>query len=101
MYRVRTDVPAGVLRAASLILRAEDLRPAGGDFEFEGEGPVSMEEVPAPVTPTPASPLPAPTEPVVETPVGPAEILHVLAALDEIGADAGEPIEPPDAAFAT
>jgi len=93
MYRVRTDVPSGVLRGASLILRTEDLRPAGGDFEFEGEGPVSMEEVPAPVTPTPASPLPAPTEPVVETPVGPAETLHVLAALDEIGADAGEPID--------
>jgi hypothetical protein len=93
MYRVRTDVPAGVLRAASLILRAENLRPAGGDFEFEGEGPVSMEEVPAPVTPTPVSALPAPTKPAVETPVGPAEILHVLAALDEIGADAGEPID--------
>src|SRR5579864_196967 len=93
MYRVRTDVPAGVLRAASLILRAEDLRPAGGDFEFEGEGPVSMEQVPAPATPTPASPLPAPADPVVETSVGPAETLHVLAALDEIGADAGEPID--------
>jgi cell pole-organizing protein PopZ len=89
MYRVRTDVPSGVLRGASLILRANDLRPAGGDFEFEGEGQVSMEEVPAPVTPTP---VPAPTEPVVETSVGPAETLHVLAALDEIGADAGEPI---------
>jgi cell pole-organizing protein PopZ len=93
MYRVRTDVWSGVLRSASLILRAEDLRPAGGDFEFEGEGLVSMEEVPAPVTPVPASPLLAPTEPVVETPVGPAETLHVLAALDEIGADAGEPID--------
>src|SRR5580658_2110425 len=93
MYHVRTDVPSGVLRSASLILRAEDLRPAGGDFEFEGEGPVSMQEVPAPATPTPASPLPAPAELVVETPVGPAETLHVLAALDEIGADAGEPID--------
>ncbi|HEV3201068.1 MAG TPA: hypothetical protein VGZ73_24365 [Bryobacteraceae bacterium] len=93
MYRVRTEVPSGVLRGASLILRAGDLRPAGGDFEFEGEGPVSMEEVPAPATSTPAPPLPAPAEPAVETPVGPAEILHVLAALDAIGADAGEPID--------
>jgi cell pole-organizing protein PopZ len=93
VYLVRTEVPSGVLRGASLILRAGDLRPEGGDFEFDGEGPVSMEEVPAPATPTPASPLPAPTDPAVETPVGPAETLHVLAALDEIGADAGEPID--------
>jgi cell pole-organizing protein PopZ len=93
MYRVRTDVPSGVLRRVSLILRAEDLRPASGDFEFEGEGPVSMKEVPTPVTSTPATPVPAPAAPLVETPVGPAETLHVLAALDEIGADVGEPID--------
>ncbi len=93
MYRVRTDVPSGVLRAASLRLREGDLRPAGGDFEFAGEDPVSMEETWPPATPVPASSAPAPAEPEAETPVGPAETLHVLAALDQIGADAGEPID--------
>jgi hypothetical protein len=93
MYRVRTVVPAGVLRSASLTLQAEDLRPTGGDFEFEGEGAVSIEEAPAPVTPTQsASSSPSPREAPVETPVGPADTLHVLAALDEIGADVAEPI---------
>jgi hypothetical protein len=83
-----------VLRSASLILRAQDLRPAGGAFEFEGEGSVDMEETAAPAAPT-AHKIPPATagEPVVETPATPADILHVLAALDEIGADAGEPIE--------
>ena len=32
-------------------------------------------------------------EALVEAPAGPEDTLHVLAALDEIGADAGEPIE--------
>ncbi len=93
MYRVRTAAPTGVLRAASLILRAEDLRPSGADFEFESEDAVSMEEAAATMMPTPVSPLAASKEVPVETPVGPADTLHVLAALDEIGADAGEPIE--------
>jgi hypothetical protein len=93
LYRVRTDVPAGVLRTASLLLRAEDLRPTAGDFEFAGEGPVSITETAAPVE---AAPMARPTTPEaspVETPVGPADTLRVLAALNEIGADAGEPLD--------
>jgi hypothetical protein len=93
-YRVQTDSPYGVLRSASLILRGQDLRPTGGAFEFEGEGAVEMEETAAPAAPA-ARKIPPATagEPVVETPATPADVLHVLAALDEIGADAGEPIE--------
>ena len=105
LYRVRTEVPAGVLRSASLTLEAEDLRPTGGDFEFENEGPVAMEEAGpavAPEAPAPmeaaSRPRPAAKEPAVETPVGPADTLRVLAALDEIGADSGEPLDvSPDA----
>jgi hypothetical protein len=93
VYRVRTWVRAGVLRAASLNLRAEDLRSTGGDFEFEGVGPVSMEEAPAPVTPTPAPRQTTASEAPQETPAGPADTLRVLAALDEIGADTGEPVD--------
>ena len=93
-YRVQTDSPHGVLRSASLVLRAQDLRPTGGAFEFEGEGAVELEEAAAPAAPA-ARKVPSPTtaEPAVETPATPADVLHVLAALDEIDADAGEPIE--------
>ena len=93
VYRVRTAVQAGMLRSASLTLRAKDLRPTGGDFEFEGEGPVSMEEAPAPVTPTPAVRRLNPKEAPEETPAGPADTLRVLAALSDIGADTGEPVD--------
>jgi len=43
-YRVRTDSPAGVLRSASLTLRAENLRPTDGAFEFQGLGIVELAE---------------------------------------------------------
>ena len=92
LYRVRTDVPGGVLRAASLTLRARDLRATAGDFDFGGQGSVSMERAAALVEAGAAQPSPK-VAPPVETPVGPADTLRVLAALDDIGADAGEPIE--------
>jgi hypothetical protein len=93
VYRVRTAVKEGVLRAASLTLRAEDLRPTGADFEFEGEGPVSMEEAPGHVMSAPAPRRPTQADAPQETPAGPADTLRVLEALDEIGADTGEPVD--------
>jgi anti-sigma factor RsiW len=96
-YRVRTDVAAGVLRSASLTLRADDLRPVAGDFEFSGEGPVAMEEAPDDAAEPAETPAPPP-RPMSqgtprEIPASPEDTLRVLAALDEIGADAGEPVE--------
>jgi hypothetical protein len=92
-YRVRTDDPEGVLRSASLLLRAGDLRPTNGDFEFQGEDSVLMQEATAPVEPVPAPHTPLAKEAPVETPASSEDTLHVLAALDAIGADAGEAIE--------
>jgi hypothetical protein len=90
LYRVRTEVPAGALRSAALTLRTEDLESTGGEFAFAGEAPVSMEAAAA--TPLPANP-PSPGLPADEVAASPADTLHVLAALDEIGADAGEPLD--------
>ena len=99
LYRVRTDVASGPLRAVALNLRAADLRPVAGDFEFAAEGLVAVEEVPPTLEPAPSPSLPATTRTPVESPVGPADTLRVLAALDTIDADAGDPLEVvPDAA---
>jgi hypothetical protein len=92
-YRVRTDSPAGALRSASLTLRAQDLRPTDGTFEFEGLGIVEFAEAGLSAEGTSPRRPSAANEPSTETPAGPEDTLHVLAALDKIGADVGEPID--------
>ncbi|MBV9742829.1 MAG: hypothetical protein JO099_03630, partial [Acidobacteriia bacterium] len=97
-YRVRTDTASGVLRSAALTLRAKDLHATEGAFQFEGEEPLEMEEKAMPPLPqsptgTSSSPQLPPNAAVVETPASPADTLHVLAALNTIGADVGEPLE--------
>ena len=96
-YRVRTDSPTGILQSVSLTLRAEDLRPTNGSFSFEGERNVESFEVPKPTPPTPRTAERAiasqqPTMTAEEQPATPEDTLHVLAALNKIGADIGEPI---------
>ena len=64
-----------------------------GSFEFESLGTVELAETFASAErPSPRSSA-AVREPPTETPVGPEDALHVLAALDRIGADVGEPID--------
>lgn len=95
-YRVRTDSPAGALRSASLTLRAKDLRPTDGTFEFETLGTVELAEAATPAAlavPDHASSEPVSTaSPHTEALAGPEDTLHVLAALDKLGADVGEPV---------
>lgn len=93
-YRVRTDSSDNILRSASLTLRGKDLRPASGVFQFEGEDPLEVDEPAASRTPErPERPPRTAREAPVEIPASPADTLHVLAALNEIGADIGEPVE--------
>jgi hypothetical protein len=95
-YRVRTETPTGELRSASLVLQAEDLHPVDAAFDFDQVGTVDISQTSAPVEAPPRTRLqtnqPNKATPV-ESPVGPEDTLHVLAALDHIGADVGEPIE--------
>lgn len=97
-YIVRTETDASSLRTASLTLRAGDLRPIEGSFEFGSEGSVQISETAEPVTPplrqsaAPAiAPRPIPDEDLQE--LRPEDALHVLAALNRAGADVGEPLE--------
>jgi hypothetical protein len=99
-YRIRTDARSGILHSAALTLRAKDLHPTQGTFQFQGEDTVEIEESDASLPPgVSRQPRPQPgpiDEPrllLTERPASPADTLHVLAALNEIGADAGEPIE--------
>lgn len=96
-YRVRTETDSGVLRTASLTLRAPDLRPVAGAFDFEREGIVELAEAAAAsehaFEPQALSSRPSAAPPRTETPAGPEVTLHVLAALNQIGADVGEPVD--------
>jgi hypothetical protein len=97
-YRVRTETPTGILRSAALTLRARDLRTTSGAFDFEKEGNVELAETGIPVQPVPERPhsnakkQSSEKRKSSEVAASPADTLHVLAALDRIGADVGEPI---------
>jgi hypothetical protein len=92
-YRLRTDSLGGVLRSVSLTLRAADLRPTDETFAFAGEGPLDLSEAPAPMPEASQARPPVARELPTETLAGPEDTLHVLAALDAIGADVGDPID--------
>ncbi len=94
-YRLRTQTSEGVLRIASLTLRADSFRPVEGQFHFEDREDVTMAESgempsarPVIAAIKPAAPAGADTE----SKVSPQDELRVFAALNAIGADAGEPL---------
>lgn len=97
-YIVRTETDASSLRTASLTLRAGDLRPVEGSFEFGTEGKVQISETTEPATPptrqisAPAA-APSPIREQELQELRPEDALHVLAALNRAGADVGEPLE--------
>lgn len=95
LYRVRTDTTDGVLRVASLTLRADTLHPVDGWFHFENDEDVRMAEageMPAERPITPSAKTASPQMRQVERKVSPEDELRVFAALDAVGADAGEPV---------
>jgi hypothetical protein len=103
---IKTTPVEGELAAASLTLRASDLHPVGSRFEFRDQEWVEyneFSETPATDGGTPAvTRLEDPTRRVVPSrpsalPSGDSasisEELRVLAALHEIGADLGDPLD--------
>ncbi len=102
LYRIRTTTPAGGLAEATITLRAGDLAPVSGTFQFRGSEWVEITEAPAtgPETAAPAhevaraipAAVPAPVAAPTPAP-GPGEELQAIAALHQIGADLGEPLE--------
>jgi len=95
-YRIRTTTPDGQLSAASLMLRATDLSPIESKLEFRDDEWVEFTEIGA--VAAPASGLTRATPPSIATTPPKAEAsisdeLQVVAALHEIGADLGDPVE--------
>jgi hypothetical protein len=107
-YRIETSSDASELRQATLKLRAADLRPVEERLEFANQEWVEITEVPddavapAPIAASdvahPAAPSPPLNEGLSRT-VPPsraataAEELQVVAALHDLGADLGEPVD--------
>jgi hypothetical protein len=96
-YRIRTITPDGGLSAASLMLRATDLSPIESKLEFRDDDWVEFSEIGAVAAPAGGTTR-AVSPSVVTTPRGEAEAslsdeLQVVAALHEIGADLGDPVE--------
>ncbi|HEU0141542.1 MAG TPA: hypothetical protein VFQ79_17595, partial [Bryobacteraceae bacterium] len=90
-YRVRTENPAGKLRAASLLLREHDMRPTEGSFDFEGETTLEVAETSMQPDRVPRNQRrPEIAQP--EIPAGPEDTIRVLAALRRLGADVEDPI---------
>jgi anti-sigma factor RsiW len=107
-YRIQTTTDASELVSATLKLRMTDLEPLEGRFEFRDREWVEMTEL----TDQPNEPAstvagatggmsrqpgmpPDRVEPLAEAmnPAGVAEELEVVAALHQVGADLGDPVE--------
>jgi hypothetical protein len=105
-YRIRTTAGSGELASASLTLRSTDLRPTESRLEFRNREWIELTDItelstPAGVLP-PVKGVEAPTRPdqpsrpAADSPMAPASIsdeLQVVAALHQIGADLGDPLE--------
>jgi hypothetical protein len=105
-YRISTTTGDGELVSASLTLRIPDLEPTQGRFEFRNAEWVEMTELPD-LSEPPASKVAEatggiPSKPAMPplseeaTPAGVAGIgeeLQAVAALHEVGADLGDPLE--------
>jgi anti-sigma factor RsiW len=107
-YRIQTTTDASELVSASLKLRMTDFEPLEGRFEFRNRDWVEMTELTDQPT-LPASTVAGATggmprqpgmppdrvEPSAEpmNPAGVAEELQVVAALHQVGADLGDPVE--------
>lgn len=99
LYRIRTTTSHGVLSDAALIMRVADLRPIRETLLFRNSEIVEISETTATEPVTPNQPVTRPPLIASEpgdprgTSVGPEEELRVLAALNEISVDLGDPVE--------
>jgi len=103
-YRIRTETESGDLLEASLQLSTQDLEPKEGRFAFRNSDWVEITAMPEESEPVasviPAAPEARATLPKLSTGIAaslPAptagDELRVLAALHELGADLGDPVE--------
>ena len=105
-HLIRTIAAENEIAEASLRIRASDLHPTEGRFQFRNHEWVEVSELPAqpglaveasPVPPGAPLPAPAPEarapEGIAPPPASLGQELRVVAALQRIGADLGDPVE--------
>lgn len=96
-YRLETETNRGVLRTAALTLRVNDFAAVKGAFAFEDKESVTVEdsgEMPRAQPPSEAKQGGAkPGARATAVKASEQDELRVFAALDAIGADAGEPVD--------
>jgi hypothetical protein len=108
IYSIKTTTTDSELISATLKLRKTDFAPLEGRFEFRNREWVEMTELVDQLS-NPAStvagaaggrprqpglpPGPSLSEPAVASEVAPSEELQVVAALHQMGADLGDPLE--------
>jgi hypothetical protein len=109
VYRIETRTDASELQQATLTLRTADLRPLEERLEFSNQEWVEITEVADDVTPAASSaredrrpvsskskaPADATSDATIANPPSAtaAEELQVVAALHDVGADLGDPVE--------
>jgi len=104
-YRIRTTAASGELAAATLTIRSQDLQPIQERLEFRNQDWIEITEVAQDTAPainaiaeSPAKAVPSISRdqapaPVEASPATISDELRVLAALHQVGADLGDPIE--------
>jgi hypothetical protein len=99
-YRIKTTTDSGELAEATLTLRTGDLQPVEGRLEFRNREWVEITEESGAAEPGPGPAASAPLAreavravPPVPLPAAPGRELEVLAALHQVGADLGDPVE--------
>lgn len=104
-YRIRTTAASGELAAATLTIRSKDLQPVEERLEFRNRDWIEITELGVDTAPAigPLAAAPVQAAPVVSRSQAPAPVestsatigdeLRVLAALHQVGADLGDPIE--------
>ena len=106
LYSIRTTTPVGELSQASLKLRTQDLEPVATRLEFRNREWVEFTDLGEAPEPAPAETLPPPVHAAAgahhaatpeaasqETPATLGDEILVLAALNHVGADLGDPVE--------
>jgi hypothetical protein len=93
-YRITTSTPEGAIAEATITITDGDFRPVQETFRFRNDEYVEITET---LDLEPPRTAEAPAQPAVAVPptrkIGPIDELRVVAALHDIGADLGEPIE--------
>ena len=93
-YRIETSSASNELATVALTLRASDFHPVAETFRFRDNSTVEISDAGEAPPVAPVAPAQVAAEPEPEAPsLTPGDELRVIAALNRVGADLGEPVD--------